>query len=539
LAIHLTNVTVAGFRRFKEFSTDLSPSFNIIVGNNESGKSSLLEAIGLALTGRIHGRLIKYAIDPYLFNRENVTTFFERLRDGKDAAPPKIVIEAYLDSDEEVPELEKLRGSNNTRSEDCPGLVLTVKVESHHTESLKEYAADKSNPDVIPVEFYHAPWRSFSGNGVAKRRLPFRTANIDATLPRFSRGASRYVSEVVEDVLSDEQRRDLALEYRKLRHTFSQEPGVKAINEHLKTKGNPATTKDLSVQMDLSSKTSWDSSITAHLDELPFDCAGQGEQCRVQLRLAIVGAEDSGIILIEEPENHLSHSNLNVLLEDIRNDCEDRQVVVTTHSGYVLNKLGLDSLKLLSHSGSVMGLDGLTKGTRDYFVKLPGYDTLRLLLAKRAILVEGPSDELIVQSAYKKATGRLPLDDGIDVITVGSLAFKRFLEIAALLTLDVRVVTDNDGDVAALERKYAEYLGDDSPPSVSIHFDSDEAAPSLEPQLLKANSREVLNAILGTELGDDHALLTYMRKNKTDCALKIFETEHDWTVPHYIQTSFE
>jgi predicted ATP-dependent endonuclease of OLD family len=32
--------------------------------------------------------------------------------------------------------------------------------------------------------------------------------------------------------------------------------------------------------------------------------------------------------------------------------------------------------------------------------KLPGYDTLRLILCNKAILVEGPSDELIVQKAY-------------------------------------------------------------------------------------------------------------------------------------------
>lgn len=43
----------------------------------------------------------------------------------------------------------------------------------------------------------------------------------------------------------------------------------------------------------------------------------------------------------------------------------------------------------------------LTPDTYSYFKKLPGYDTLRLILAHRVILVEGPSDDLIVQHAYK------------------------------------------------------------------------------------------------------------------------------------------
>ena len=64
---------------------------------------------------------------------------------------------------------------------------------------------------------------------------------------------------------------------------------------------------------------------------------------------------------------------------------------------------------------------------------MSGYDTLRLILCKKAILVEGDSDELVVQRAYMDIhNGRLPIQDGIDVITVG-LSFLRFLEVATIL----------------------------------------------------------------------------------------------------------
>lgn len=53
----------------------------------------------------------------------------------------------------------------------------------------------------------------------------------------------------------------------------------------------------------------------------------------------------------------------------------------------------------------------------DFFKKISGYDTLRLILCKKAILVEGDSDELVVQKAYKsKNNNRLPIEDQIDVI---------------------------------------------------------------------------------------------------------------------------
>ena len=67
-------------------------------------------------------------------------------------------------------------------------------------------------------------------------------------------------------------------------------------------------------------------------------------------------------------------------------------------------------------------------------MKLPGYDTLRLILSSKTILVEGPSDELIVQKAYQKKYGKMPLADGVDVIAVGHLLLKGFLRLEHCLT---------------------------------------------------------------------------------------------------------
>lgn len=73
----ITRVHIEGFKRFTQFELELNPTFNIIAGDNETGKSSVLEAIGLVLTGQYDGRLVQYAIDPYLFNAQNVADFFQ------------------------------------------------------------------------------------------------------------------------------------------------------------------------------------------------------------------------------------------------------------------------------------------------------------------------------------------------------------------------------------------------------------------------------------------------------------------------------
>jgi len=532
--MYLTHVHVDGFKCLLDFDIALNPAFNIVVGDNETGKSTILDAIGLVLTGTYDRRSVRFGFDPYLFNAGKVKGYFEALRKGENCAPPSILIEAYFNQDAANDEAARLIGTNNSKGEDCPGLVLEISLNNDHTEDLKSYARDETNPDVMPVEYFEVSWRSFAGNSISNRKLPCKAKVIDNTHARAYRGPNRYVAELANEVLTPTHQRDLALAYRRLKHGFAKEPGVVAINAHLETKGNPATAKKLSVQMDMSSRTAWDSAVSPHLDDLPFDCAGKGEQCRVQMRLAIAEADSCHVLLIEEPENHLSHANLCMFLDDVKRDCTSRQVIVTTHSAFVLNKLGIEGLKLLSKNGKIASINALSDETAKYFMKLPGFDTLRLVLAKRSILVEGPSDELILQIAYKKLKGKLPLADGVDVISVGSLAFKRFLEIAKLLALEVHVVTDNDGDVVAVNNKYSDFQPAQAP-TVKIHCDPDIACKTLEPQILKVNSLPVLNTILGKTYLDSASLLKYMENNKTECALALFETQQDWETPGYIK----
>lgn len=209
--MRITHVYIEGFKRFDKFDLTLNPDFNVIVGDNETGKSSILEALGLVLTGQYDGRLVQHAIDPYFFNAKIVADFFQKRRNNQHAQPPRVLIEAYLKPDGSDPDLATLKGTHNTRGEDCPGLRLKIENDPDHLELLKEYAADESNPIVLPVEFYKVTWRSFADNGVTIRNLPFRVATIDTSLARVYRGPNKYVSQIVNDVLSEDQRRQLAV----------------------------------------------------------------------------------------------------------------------------------------------------------------------------------------------------------------------------------------------------------------------------------------------------------------------------------------
>lgn len=168
--------------------------------------------------------------------------------------------------------------------------------------------------------------------------------------------------------------------------------------KHSIKRGSRISNKDVELSVDLSSKNAWENCLMTYLDKIPFNYIGKGEQCIVKTKLALAHkkAKEASIILMEEPENHLSYSKLNELIAAIKEHCKEKQIIISTHSSFVANKLGLKSLILL-HDRKTLRLHDLSPSTIDYFEKLSGYDTLRLLLCQKAILVEGDSDELVVQ----------------------------------------------------------------------------------------------------------------------------------------------
>ena len=526
--MYISRVIVGNYRCLEAADVTLNPGLNIIVGENESGKSTLLEAIHLALTGQLNGRPIQTELHPHLFNAKTVANYIAALIAKISVAPPEILIELYFHDDAT---LSKLKGTNNSLGTDLPGVALSIEFNQEYAEEFTSYVADPTLIRTLPVEYYVVKWRGFADNELlTSRSIPIKPAFIDASTIRNNAAASRYVVDIMRDSLSKDQKVDLALSYRMMKDAFLDNAKVKGVNKALAKKKGEISEKALSVSFDTSSRATWEAGVMPHLDDVPLPLVGKGEQNAIKIKLAMESSADSHLILIEEAEHHLSFSNLNELISHIAARRNSRQLIITTHSSFVLNKLGVEAV-VLFRQGKSIRLNALTSGTQDYFMRLPGHDTLRLILARRAILVEGPSDELIVQAAYVKQHGKMPLDDGVDIISVNSLAFKRFLEIAVLLDLTVTVVTDNDGKVAALTTKYADYAGKSK---ISIFYDADENFPTLEPQLLKANGRAVIEKVLGKTFVSDAALVDFMKDNKADTALKFFKTTEPWSIPGYI-----
>ena len=543
--MYISKINIENFKCYKgKFSLNLNPGINILVGNNEAGKSTILEAIHLALTGMLNGKYLKNELSQYLFNRDIDKAYIASLSTSSQLPPPHILIEIFLPN-EGSQNLAIMKGiGNSDKSDDC-GISFRIEFdEQYQSEYAELVKADGIK--TIPIEYYKVMWRSFARDAVTARSIPIKSALIDSASARMQNGSDVYISRIIREALEDKERVEISQAHRKMKESFMKEPSVQAINQKINDSAN-ITDKEVKISVDLSTQNAWEMSLMTYLDEIPFHYIGKGEQSIIKTNLALSHkkSQEANILLLEEPENHLSHSKLNELIGKITANLENKQIIISTHSSFVANKLGLDHLILLNDLKSTR-LNELSDDTKIFFSKLAGYDTLRMILCKKAILVEGDSDELVVQKAYMvNNQNKLPIEDGIDVISVGT-AFLRFLEIAEKINKAVSVVTDNDGDVEAVKKKYADYIGDNKKTNIKICFDEnvDLGTPTfedkefnyntLEPKLLKEIGRDTLNQIFGKNHTSDNDLHKFMKNNKVDCALKIFDTSISLQFPQYI-----
>ncbi|MCC9043882.1 AAA family ATPase [Myroides sp. M-43] len=527
----ITKIKIKNFKSFIDFELELNKGINIIVGDNEAGKSTILEAIHLCLTGFFQGKLLRNDLTQYIFNKSVEENYLKNIRNGISELPPTIDIELFLSG----AGTEKLIGDGNSEKSSNASILYRIEFDNDYQDEYDEIIGSRQLHN-IPIEYYKVTWRTASRDTVTNRSIPLKSAFIDSSSTKFNNGSDVYVSRIIRDDLEPSEKASISQAYRELKEVFIKHSSIKGINDKLVEKSK-ISEKDIQISIDLSTKNAWESTLMTYLDNIPFHYIGKGEQCMIKTKLALSHSNisSSNVILIEEPENHLSHTKLNEFIMCLQNELVSKQLIVSTHSSFIANKLGLENLVLINDKKS-MRLNELTLETQNFFKKLPGFQTLRLVLARKLILCEGPSDELIIQRAYLDQYNKLPIQDGIDVISVG-LTFKRFLDIADLINKKVCVVTDNDGDyVNKIDKKYKKYEGH---AYIKISADKRNDLNTLEPQVVDSNKEKLIEftSIVGIESKNNtvEEISEYLIKNKTDWALKVFESDKCIIYPSYIQ----
>ena len=528
---------IKNFKMFKYAAIDFNEGVNTIVGDNDSGKSTILEALNLVLTGKLYNSNIQNVLNLGLFNKDTRTAFIKQLNEDpagiKDL--PSIEIEAYLKLSEKDNCFKSYKGSNNSLGEDTYGIKLEITFNPDNSKTFKDLLDDKKLDD-IPLELYKIVYRSFATTDYYIAKTSKASMFIDATRRDYSGVLNKFISSNFVTNLSDSDVAALRVAYKGNKDSFINNKAVLALNEKL-NEDIDFKDYDLSINLRDSEIDAWKDDIEVKLNNISISNMGFGTQNMFKTQLVTQDNDDIDILLIEEPENSLSFSNMSILINKI-SDCSFKQVFIATHSSFVANKLGLRNL-LLINDANVTKFNDLDEHSYKYFMALPGYNTLRLILAKKTILVEGPADELIIQRAYLDKHGKLPIENGVDVLSVGGVSFKNYCHLAMIVNKKVVVVTDNDG--ISDKKNYFVEFGD----RVKLCIENDLSLTTLEPCVLNANKdsfedfREIIYFGKDKDRIDYNSLETFMLNNKTSWSLRVFESERHINYPQYILDAIE
>ena len=533
----IEKIKIENFKIFRNETVVLDKGINIFVGENDSGKTTILEALSIATTGKIDGFNVSRVMTTDFFNKEVKDAYTDEVQKGKTPSPPEITIEIYFIKDEKYASMKGLENSDNDK--EAYGIKFRVAFDPTYDKAYKEMLKNKEVSE-LPLEFYKTTYRDFGGNGVSFPLKLYKTILIDTTKKDYGNVLSRFISNNIEEYLTEDARTQLRLAYRSNRATFKDSEAVKLLNANIK-ENTKFDNNDVALDLRESLLDAWRNEMTLSVDSMPFENLGYGTQNTLKIDLVVQNdANKTDAIIMEEPENNLSFTNMTKIVGKISGS-KDKQIFISTHSSFITNKLGLKSVTLI-RGGKLGSFVDLPEDTQRFFSKATGYDTLRFILAEKIILVEGPTDELIVQKAYMNTYGKYPLEDGVDVFAVGSLSFLHFCEIANLLKKPIRILLDNDertkpGNIANIKATYEAFESN----IVEVFFDSATKNYSIEPSVLSANSnnfddfKKVVYHGNDKETADAERILQYMENNKVEWAMRVFESNSSINYPEHIK----
>lgn len=191
--IYIKSLHIENYKCYENVDVEFNNSTNIIVGNNEAGKSTILEALNLCLSGLVNGKYIKNELNESFFNKVAVENYNKDLN----AIPPYILIEVYLESTD-VKESNKvyanLRGSRNSKKQDTCGIKLKIMFDENNYN--EEYAAFKkvNRNKNVPIEYYRIEWKNFGDQEITSRSIPIRPNMIDSSGTKYRNGSDYYIS---------------------------------------------------------------------------------------------------------------------------------------------------------------------------------------------------------------------------------------------------------------------------------------------------------------------------------------------------------
>ena len=524
--MQLTSFSVTGFRSLTDVGPIPLQRPTILTGRNDSGKSSLLDALGLLLKwnrkvstgdfpGQEAGAKDKHEDADADADAEQVITVtgeFE-LSDREQAAvglpsPVKIrrsaryqagvVTEDGYEVEREVPQDQRLRDLERLKRDELKArtdeLGLQVDGPKNRNESylsVLQAAAETAPKCVAWADAQHLI-----------SRLPlflYRTGVGDADASAAARNALQLVYK--EIIQREEFREPLDTLQAKIESALAE--SAQGLCHVIESACDGLT--DVSLRPDVSFRDAALSGtqILARRDGQPVSINQGGTGRRQQVIQAIwewenleitraEGEDQSVVIAYDEPDVSLDYERQRGFMGQVRDQCETGNVraIVATHSVQMIDQVPLDNVVHLELAAGATRLhrapeDGDHDGLSSFISQLTeelGLTTSRVLFERCFLLVEGPSERKAFPRLFHLSTGRRLQEAGIMLFDGGGnttvLTLVKYLR---SMGKPVYVIVDADSlrdhpkifgkanlKAAGISEDFIDYIGDEENGQVEL-----------------------------------------------------------------------
>lgn len=429
--MRICRVKIDNYRNIKHVDVELS-NIVTLIGENNSGKSNFLRAISLPLSSEDGGfsrRLSWYDINNdakklyYDFLKSNRQRFI----DGKInidefiTQVPHVAVQLYFQPEEREHYNVKdiLVDENN-----WIGSILYqfyVKKPEELFNRIKAILSKESDSDAIQMSLLPMELFDYSitvpgkGNNVAYDTLRYFCAvDLPAERDYFASSVGKLGSRALTDILQQKMEPEAKVKIEKAYvdffETVKEEGNLEEVfnwQDYSDIENAIDFFEQISVLPNIPQMSSILGSIRLGYDNDYMFTQGLGHRNLVLMTVILNSYYSKHrdisfrLMTVEEPEAHLCVSNV-LLMASLFNFFSHKnsftQIVYSTHNTELVNKMGLDKV-LVMHNGNAFSLDKeLSKQERDYLTKDPNTDIFKVLYSRKAILIEGITEELLIKS---------------------------------------------------------------------------------------------------------------------------------------------